>query len=96
MARRADSRRRAADVENGGVSEDLLTITWKLKEGVLWSDGTPFTSEDVNSPGKRRRTGERLGSRVGLRTDHRCTDARSMTAVVTYSEFNAGYLDQFP
>jgi peptide/nickel transport system substrate-binding protein len=34
-------------VENGGISEDLLTITWKLKEGVLWSDGTPFTAEDL-------------------------------------------------
>ncbi len=34
-------------VENGGVSEDLTSITWKLKEGVLWSDGTPLTSEDV-------------------------------------------------
>lgn len=34
-------------VENGGVSEDLTTITWKLKEGVLWSDGTPFTADDV-------------------------------------------------
>jgi peptide/nickel transport system substrate-binding protein len=34
-------------VENGGVSEDLTTITWKLKEGLLWSDGTPVTSADV-------------------------------------------------
>lgn len=34
-------------VENGGVSEDLTSITWKLKEGILWSDGTPLTSEDV-------------------------------------------------
>jgi len=34
-------------VENGGVSEDLTTVTWKIKEGILWSDGTPFTSADV-------------------------------------------------
>ena len=32
---------------NGGFSEDLTTITWKLKEGILWSDGTPFTADDV-------------------------------------------------
>lgn len=32
---------------NGGVSEDLTTITWKLKPGLLWSDGTPVTSADV-------------------------------------------------
>lgn len=34
-------------IENGGVSEDLTSITWKLKEGLLWSDGTPVTSADV-------------------------------------------------
>jgi peptide/nickel transport system substrate-binding protein len=34
-------------VQNGGVSEDLTSITWNLKEGVLWSDGTPFTAADV-------------------------------------------------
>ena len=34
-------------VENGGVSADLTSITWKLKEGLLWSDGTPVTANDV-------------------------------------------------
>jgi peptide/nickel transport system substrate-binding protein len=34
-------------IENGGVSEDLTSITWKLKEGIVWSDGTPLTAEDV-------------------------------------------------
>ncbi|HMO07213.1 MAG TPA: peptide ABC transporter substrate-binding protein [Paracoccaceae bacterium] len=32
---------------NGGVSEDLTTITWKLKPGLLWSDGTPVTAADA-------------------------------------------------
>jgi peptide/nickel transport system substrate-binding protein len=34
-------------VGNGGVSEDLTQITWKITPGILWSDGTPFTSADV-------------------------------------------------
>ncbi len=34
-------------VENGGISEDGLTITYNLLDGVLWADGEPFTSEDV-------------------------------------------------
>ena len=34
-------------VANGGVAEDLKSITWQLLEGVLWSDGTPLTSDDV-------------------------------------------------
>ncbi|TFL17364.1 peptide ABC transporter substrate-binding protein [Jannaschia formosa] len=34
-------------VENGGISEDLMQITWKITPGLVWSDGTPFTSADV-------------------------------------------------
>ena len=34
-------------VENGGISADLTSITWKLKPGLLWSDGTPVTSADA-------------------------------------------------
>ena len=34
-------------VANGGVSADLKTITWKIKPGIKWSDGTDFTSADV-------------------------------------------------
>ncbi|MEL7150541.1 MAG: peptide ABC transporter substrate-binding protein [Pseudomonadota bacterium] len=34
-------------VANGGVTEDLTQITWKISEGIVWSDGTPFTSADV-------------------------------------------------
>ncbi|MGH2378222.1 MAG: peptide ABC transporter substrate-binding protein [Candidatus Limnocylindria bacterium] len=33
--------------QNGGVSADLTTVTWRLKQGVLWSDGSPFSSVDV-------------------------------------------------
>jgi len=33
--------------ENGGISDDLTQITWTLKEGILWSDGSPFTAADV-------------------------------------------------
>jgi len=34
-------------LENGGLSEDGLTVTYRLKEGVTWSDGEPLTSADV-------------------------------------------------
>ncbi|HHS89443.1 MAG TPA: peptide ABC transporter substrate-binding protein, partial [Rhodobacteraceae bacterium] len=38
-------------VENGGVSEDLTSITWKIKPGITWSDGSPFTANDVKFTG---------------------------------------------
>ena len=34
-------------LDNSGVAQDLMSITWKLRDDVVWSDGTPFTAEDV-------------------------------------------------
>jgi peptide/nickel transport system substrate-binding protein len=34
-------------VANGGVSRDLTTVTWKLRTGVKWSDGSAFSADDV-------------------------------------------------
>jgi peptide/nickel transport system substrate-binding protein len=34
-------------VQNGEISADYTTVTWKLKDGVVWSDGVPFTADDV-------------------------------------------------
>ena len=34
-------------VGNGGVSANLKTITWKLRDGLLWSDGSPVTAADI-------------------------------------------------
>ena len=32
---------------NGGISKDGDTITWHLRKGVRWSDGAPFTADDL-------------------------------------------------
>jgi peptide/nickel transport system substrate-binding protein len=34
-------------IENGGVARDRSSVTWKLKRGVKWHDGQPFTAADV-------------------------------------------------
>jgi peptide/nickel transport system substrate-binding protein len=34
-------------VENGGRSPDGTWTIWRLKQGVVWHDGTPFTADDV-------------------------------------------------
>ena len=33
--------------ENGGISQDGLTYTFKLRNDVKWHDGTQFTAKDV-------------------------------------------------
>ncbi len=34
-------------IENDGVAKDGRSVTWRLKRGVKWSDGRPFTADDV-------------------------------------------------
>ena len=33
-------------LQNGGVAKDGRSVTWKLKKGVSWHDGKPFTADD--------------------------------------------------
>jgi peptide/nickel transport system substrate-binding protein len=33
-------------LDNGGLGEDGKSVTWKLKKGVTWHDGKPFTADD--------------------------------------------------
>ena len=34
-------------VQNGGISKDGMSVTWKLKKDVAWHDGKPFTADDI-------------------------------------------------
>ena len=34
-------------LENGRVGSDLMSITWSLREGLMWSDGSAMTADDV-------------------------------------------------
>jgi peptide/nickel transport system substrate-binding protein len=33
--------------DNDGLKEDGLSVVWKLKRGVKWHDGAPFTADDL-------------------------------------------------
>lgn len=84
------------DIENGGVSDDLLTVSWKLKDGILWHDGEPLTSEDVKFTWQAASSvegGSAVSSKFELIESIETPD--DLTVVVKYSEVNAGYLDQF-
>ncbi len=34
-------------IENGGVAPDGTSVTWKIKPGLKWSDGSDFTIDDI-------------------------------------------------
>src|SRR5437016_13899212 len=37
----------APSVGGGTLAKDLSWVTWRLKKGVTWHDGKPFTADDV-------------------------------------------------
>jgi peptide/nickel transport system substrate-binding protein len=34
-------------IANGGIARDFTSVIWKLRPGVRWSDGSPFSADDV-------------------------------------------------
>jgi peptide/nickel transport system substrate-binding protein len=34
-------------IENGGIAADGTSVTWKIKPGLKWSDGSDFTIDDI-------------------------------------------------
>jgi len=83
-------------VENGGISEDGLTWKVKLRPGVTWHDGAPFTADDVkftleliNNPHFRAysRNGHQLVSDIQVTspTEHTLTArARSCSGITAW------------
>jgi peptide/nickel transport system substrate-binding protein len=83
-------------VANGGVSEDGLTITYHLKEGIVWSDGMPFTCADVQFTWEAIVHPESGAvSTAGYVDMESVTCPDDYTVVVQYSTFYAPYLATF-
>jgi peptide/nickel transport system substrate-binding protein len=38
---------RAPSLQNGDLAKDGMSVVWRLKKGVTWHDGKPFTADDV-------------------------------------------------
>src|SRR5256885_551375 len=72
-------------IANGGIAKDFTSVTWKLRQGVKWSDGTPFSAEDVAFTYQYQ-----CDPLTGASSFDRCDGVQSVvardanTAVVTY------------
>ena len=83
-------------VENGTISEDGLTVTYNLAEGVTWSDGHPFSSRDVQFTWEAiMDDANAVNSRNGYDKIVSIETPDDNTAVVTYSELFAPALSLF-
>ncbi|MBP7602015.1 MAG: peptide ABC transporter substrate-binding protein [Thermoflexales bacterium] len=83
-------------VQNGGVSADGKTITYKLVEGVKFHDGTPFGCEDLQATLKAIMTpGVGIVSTTGYSDIDTIDCGTPNTAIVKYKNFFAPYLTLF-
>jgi peptide/nickel transport system substrate-binding protein len=83
-------------VENGGISADSLTVTVKLRDGVLWSDGEAFTADDVAftfAVYKDPASTPDVGAAYSLVDSVTALDP--LTVEIKMTDINPGYLDLF-
>jgi len=82
--------------ENGGVSEDGKTITWRLRPGLKWSDGTPLTSADIKFTWEAVSHPKSTATQTqGFDLIESIETPDELTAVVHYKEFWAPFVSQF-
>ena len=80
-------------VANGGISEDGTTYTIRLRDGVTWQDGEPFTSEDVRYTWQVITNPDLpIPSRAVWQDIASIETPDATTAVVTFPETNVSFL----
>jgi len=77
------------------VSEDGLVVTWLLKEGVKWSDGSDFTCDDVKFTMEGALSDLSQVSASGYRDIETLECPDPYTVVATFGEIYAPYLRLF-
>jgi len=77
------------------VSEDGLVVTWKLLEGVKWSDGSDFTCDDVRFTMEGALSDLSQVSASGYRDIESLDCPDPYTVVATFGEVYAPYLRLF-
>jgi len=77
------------------VSEDGLVVTWLLKEGVKWSDGSDFTCDDVKFTMEGALSDLSQVSASGYRDIESLDCPDPYTVVATFGEVYAPYLRLF-
>lgn len=83
-------------LQNGGVSADGLTVTYKLRSGVTWHDGVPFSAEDVRFTWNLIMNGQnKVVSQEGYNFISAIDIPDNQTVVVRFKEYYAPYLTLF-
>jgi peptide/nickel transport system substrate-binding protein len=83
-------------VENGLLAEDLLAVTFTLLPDITWSDGTPFTSRDVQFTWQWITNPENAAIQYSTwDTIEAIETPDELTAVVTFRDASAAWFEPF-
>jgi peptide/nickel transport system substrate-binding protein len=87
----------AAEIPNkdDGLSEDGLSVVWKLKRGVKWHDGTPFTADDAVFTWEYARTPETSTVTIGSYKDVKVEKIDDFTIRVIFTKPTPFWADAF-
>ncbi len=84
-------------IQNGGVSPDGLTVTYKIRQEVNWHDGLPFTADDVKFTWQMITNGKFSAvSRDGYDKISAIDTPDQYTVVMKFKEYYAPFLTLFP
>lgn len=84
-------------VENGGISQDGLTVTYRLKPGLKWQDGQNLTAADVKFTYEFvLKNRNQVAWREGYEKIQSVATPDSLTAVVRFGEPYSYRLHLFP
>src|SRR3954468_177513 len=83
------------NTENGGVAADGMSVTWKLKTGVQWHDGQPFTADDVVFNWEYASDPATAATTIGSYKDCKVEKVDSHTVKVTFSKATPFWADPF-
>lgn len=81
--------------ENDGLAEDGRSVVWKLKRGVKWHDGKPFTADDVVFTWEYARTPETAAVSIGSYKDVKAEKVDDFTVRVTFAKPTPYWADAF-
>jgi peptide/nickel transport system substrate-binding protein len=82
-------------LQNGGVAKDGKSVTWKLKKGVVWHDGKPFTADDVVFNWEYASDPATASVTIGTYKDVKAQKIDSHTVKVTFEKPTPFWADAF-
>ncbi len=81
--------------DNGGLAADGKSVTWKLKQGVTWHDGQPFTADDCVFNWEYARDPAAAAVTIGKYKDVKVEKVDDHTVRVLFAEPTPFWADAF-